>query len=63
MSNIKPIDGLWAIIDRDGNIFINTIKWTRRESVASFIGAATMTWKETKKYGWTCQKINITFTH
>jgi hypothetical protein len=54
------IQQAWCILEPNGKwLAIYTIRWRRKDSISSFLNGSGMTWKECRKVGWQCIKINI----
>ncbi|MGE5317671.1 MAG: hypothetical protein ACM3ME_06720 [Chloroflexota bacterium] len=49
---------MYIICDKRGNGNINTLKQTKRECIADFASRETL-WRECKKYGWKCKKVDV----
>lgn len=63
---MRELKKFWVCVTRDGDPFTGTIDGNRRASInklqAMFTGAKDISWKQFKKYGWSCKKVNIKFT-
>ncbi|MEA1848976.1 hypothetical protein U9K52_08650 [Chryseobacterium sp. MHB01] len=52
----------YYVIQKDsGEILPNTVQPQRKMCIDEFLRGGDMTWKEVKKYGWNCIKVNIIF--
>lgn len=49
----------YAMINRDGIIQIGSLKFTKRDCIKKFLCGTALTWKELRKIGWRCIKVNI----
>ncbi len=56
MKNINTT--MYIIVDKRGTGDINSLRNTRRECILNFVGSKT--WKEVKKWGWKCIKVDVT---
>lgn len=55
----KPVVA-WAVFDTKGNVLLHTIKCTRKISTSKFTNGSSMKWKECRRHGWRCRKVQIT---
>jgi len=49
---------MYLIVSPRDVSFMDTIRYYRRDCINDFIQNSSMTWKESKKYGWKCVKVN-----
>jgi hypothetical protein len=61
MPKIKKLAQMWICSNEDRFPYYHTIACTKKESIAKFIDNSSMDWKECRKYGNDCNKVNITF--
>lgn len=50
---------LWAVVSPKGNVFVETIRYTRKDSITYFLEGSSMTWNQAKKAGWKCMKADV----
>jgi len=50
---------LWAIVDKNDNVYYSTLSRVKKECIGNFISRTSLTWEETKKYGWNCIKVDV----
>jgi hypothetical protein len=51
----------YVIQNSRGEIIPASVKAQRKLCINEFLSEGTMTWKELKKYGWNCIKVNLYF--
>lgn len=54
--------GYYVIVDFAGNIDYTTMSCMRKWCIENFIKWSSMTWKDCKKSGWSCVKVDVTFS-
>lgn len=66
----KRIDTMWACVIVKGQkvdmVEYSTLKWTRQESISVMTTSKSgrpyaYTWRQLRKWGWRCVKVNISF--
>lgn len=57
-------DKQWAVAQENGTVYLNTLSWTRQESIKKFMSNMDdkLKWNWFKnKYGIHCKKVTVTF--
>lgn len=64
MSRIFPdtYKDVHVCVSPQGAIDLNTVAWSREESIQKLLNGSSLGWKAASTAGWTCHKINVTFT-
>jgi len=50
---------LYAIVDKKGNVYYHTLSNQKKDCIKYFLKDISFTWKEAKKYGWKCMKVDV----
>ena len=58
---VKQAKNMWICVHVDGYPDYSSISCYKKESIKKFISGSFVAWKEAKKYGNSCIKVNITF--
>jgi hypothetical protein len=58
---MKILKNNWVCVHPDGTPWAFTISGSLKGSKENFLSGSTMTWRECKKSGWTCVKVDIQF--
>ena len=53
---------LYVTVDKYGNPDYTSLSIQRKECVRNFLSGTSMDWKEAKKYGWSCVKVEVKIT-
>lgn len=59
---IKTMNSMWIGVSKNGDPQLYSLKFTKKECIVEMTTGTKYSWKEIQSFGWTCQKINITFT-
>jgi hypothetical protein len=51
---------MWAVFEPNGLTRFMSLRYTRKECIKDFLYGSSMSWKETKRYGWTVKKVEVT---
>ena len=57
MKNLSRI--MYIIVDRRGNGLIKTLSCQKKKCTDDFVKDSDMTWKELKRYGCKCVKVDV----
>ena len=53
------IEKMYVIIDLKGNVIPLSINYGRKYCIENFLCDSGVSWKEAKKIGWQCKKVNV----
>lgn len=53
---------MFVVVSKKGNLDTTTLSYMRKLSINSFLNDGNMTWKDARKYGWRCIKVDVTIT-
>lgn len=57
---MKPLFKLmYIIVNSNSKGIPQTLSHYKKECISNFMEGSTMTWKECKKYGWKCEKVDV----
>jgi hypothetical protein len=60
----KTFKDMYIIIGKRNYPDLGTLSSFKKECIKSFLKGSSMTWKEARKYGWRCEKTDVTIqTH
>jgi len=61
--NIAPVKNVWVCAGKDGVCDFSTLSYWRRDSIFKFANDSKIAWKEWRKWGWVCIKVDLTLNH
>jgi len=50
---------MYAVVSKYGHIDTSTLQDKKQVCISVFLSDSNMTWKEVKKYGWRCEKVEV----
>lgn len=53
---------MYAIIDKRGFCDPKSLSYFRKDCIENFLTESTIDWKQAKKIGWKCQKVDVHIT-
>lgn len=54
---------LYAMVGKKQNVDYTTLSCQKKQCIKNFLEGTSMTWKEAKKYGWKCIKVDVQITN
>jgi hypothetical protein len=64
VNHVFQSDKQWAVAQEKGTVYLNTLSWTRKESIKKFMADMDdkLKWEYfKKKYGIHCKKVTVSF--
>lgn len=58
---ISGLKQMWVCIDKKNHPAFDSLSNYKEISINKLLTDSNMTWKEIKKYGWKCVKVNVSF--
>lgn len=57
MKEIQKV--MYIVIDKRGKADVSTLRYKKEDSILSFLSQTLFGWKQAKKLGWECKRVDV----